>query len=170
MDGAKLFDGWGVSNWSEYILWAAVTSLLIRYLITTLAALAAHANQRHLQKLYSPPREKLSDLWLQRFYGGYIGSIKDERRGAEGPQSPDYWFNTLLGWFELVAFPIFIVTGAWAAIGAWLTLKTVAQWEAWKANRTTFNRFLIGTAALLFASWILAKVFVKPVACACLGL
>lgn len=66
---------------------------------------------------------------------------------------PDLWYNTIIGTFELFIFPILMYQNLFLAIGAWMTFKTVGQWDMWKENRLTFNRFLIANILQIITSY-----------------
>ena len=83
-----------------------------------------------------------------RDFGGYCHPDKAAR---------DYWHPAILGFLELLAYPIFITNHRIAYIGAWLTLKTVAQWSEWAKNRGSFNRFLIGNALVIGGAFFLSQ-------------
>lgn len=42
----------------------------------------------------------------------------------------DYWLPALIGVFELAVYPFLMVNGYWAAIGAWIAIKTASSWGA----------------------------------------
>ena len=67
---------------------------------------------------------------------------------------PDYWYNTLIGFIEVCIFPILMGKQQYTYIGAWIGLKIVAQWDAWKLNRNAINRFVIATAIQLIFSYV----------------
>jgi hypothetical protein len=67
----------------------------------------------------------------------------------------DYLLPAILGCIELVAFPVLLVSSHWDVIGAWIGFKALAQWRTWTENRNTYNRFLIGNALVVIASWYL---------------
>jgi hypothetical protein len=69
----------------------------------------------------------------------------------------DYWYNTIIGAIELLLYPIFMALNGWAAIGAWLTLKTIARWNFWSTTegRSTFNLYLVGNAFVLLESLLM---------------
>lgn len=74
----------------------------------------------------------------------------------------DYWFPFFLGWVEIAGFGVLMRLGAWLFIGAWLTFKTLGQWDHWKEHRPAFNRFLIGNAlVLMFSMWVAHKLVSK---------
>ena len=70
----------------------------------------------------------------------------------------DYWHPFILGTLELLAYPVILKTGNINAVGAWLGLKTLAQWKEWSENRRHFNRFLIGNALVI----LLSVLFLGP--------
>lgn len=78
---------------------------------------------------------------------------------VNGPKEilPDYWHPFWLGFLELCAFPYFILGGKPDYIGAWIALKTLAQWKVWQNDRTVFNLFLIGQALVLIFSYIIVR-------------
>lgn len=77
----------------------------------------------------------------------------------------DYWYTFILGFAELAFYPVLIKAAAWTAIGAWVGLKSVAQWKVWADDRATFNLFLIGTVGNLILAFALAPmVGVTPTA------
>ena len=75
----------------------------------------------------------------------------------------DYLLPLILGIIELLTYPVLMATGAWTAIGAWIGFKTVAQFNLWKANRSAFNRYLIGNALVVILSlfFLVPYVFVS---------
>jgi hypothetical protein len=171
--GLKVLTEWPHLAW--YLACAFVATLVVRLVLVTLAAHVDHFREKKLRLASSWPAEDFTAKWKRRAGGGvfWIAGPSTERDSTayqESPQSPDYWLNTVLGLLELVAFPILMAAGAWVPVGAWITLKTVAQWDVWKKNRTTFNRFLIGNALVLGISVALAKVFMEQHATPLLGM
>jgi hypothetical protein len=53
-----------------------------------------------------------------------------------------------------------IATGALSVIGAWIAFKAVVQWNTWTKQRFTFNRFLLGNALVVMASYWLSYLYV----------
>jgi uncharacterized membrane protein len=82
-------------------------------------------------------------------------------------QARDLWLNSAIGIAELTAYPVLMVTDHLGVIGAWLTLKTVAQWKVWAESRIVFNRFLIGNILVVFVAflWLVHQVRTSTVAC-----
>lgn len=75
-------------------------------------------------------------------------------------QSSDYWYTFILGSLELAAYPVLMSLNVWAVIGAWIGLKTIAQWSVWSNDRAVFNLFLIGNVAVLAVAFFVLKPFV----------
>jgi hypothetical protein len=75
--------------------------------------------------------------------------------GGSEPRNDDYWHPFFIGLFELGTFPVLMVTENWAYVGAWIGFKALAQYSWWVEHRPAFNRFLIGTALILTASYAL---------------
>jgi hypothetical protein len=68
--------------------------------------------------------------------------------------SLDHIHPFILGLLELAAYPVLMVSGGWTVIGAWIGLKTVAQWERWSKERNIFNLFLINNALVVMTSYV----------------
>jgi len=76
---------------------------------------------------------------------------------SEQDPTPDFWYNTMIGTFELFAFPFILKAEQYAFIGAWLGYKVVANWSVWNKNRLKFNSFLIGNLIVVLISYILKR-------------
>lgn len=72
-------------------------------------------------------------------------------------QVNDYGAPFFLGLLELAGYPFFIATANWTVIGGWLLFKTAAHWGQWTKSRTTYTRFLLGSALVIAASVWLAQ-------------
>ncbi len=86
----------------------------------------------------------LKNFWA-RFWKSFGGFHND-------PDDADYWYNWIIGLFELAGYAVFIATNSWAPIAAWIGLKAVAQWDLWRSHRKRFNLFLIGNLLVLAAA------------------
>ncbi|HUC61251.1 MAG TPA: hypothetical protein VMF53_04780 [Alphaproteobacteria bacterium] len=73
---------------------------------------------------------------------------------------------SILGTIELATFPVLMAVGAWEAIGAYIGLKTIAQWHHWKEDRAPFNRYLVGNALVLILSLLCLEPHVVLSTCA----
>src|SRR5690606_7954703 len=81
---------------------------------------------------------------LGRMFIGLSATDKPPADGGEG--TGDYLAPLVLGYLELLTYPVLMRGGYWLYVGAWVSLKTLAQYTHWVKNRSMFNRFLIGTA------------------------
>jgi hypothetical protein len=137
---------WSVENsaayWAEVILFG----LLIRLFLAALSGWR-FAHQIGLLRI----RTFFRETW-RKFCGFYDPS--------GDTQKIDYWYNFILGLFELAAYPILIALEAWPVIGAWISLKTIAQWSVWTSDRTVFNLFLIGNLLVLAVAYFFLRHFV----------
>src|SRR3569623_1149187 len=120
---------WSIDDPAAYLLAVLVLSVLARGLHALLRAI-------RLSRILEPPPPYWLAVWLS-FRGV-------PPKGSSFPA--DYWYTFVLGSFEMAAYPVLIATHSWTVIGAWIGLKTVAQWSAWNSDRATFNLFLIGNA------------------------
>jgi hypothetical protein len=72
----------------------------------------------------------------------------------------DFLFPFWVGTFELAVYPLLMSAGGTTPIGAWIGLKTVAQWNRWREDRSPFNRYLIGNALTLVGSYLIARYLI----------
>jgi hypothetical protein len=124
---ANLVTGWHVPG--RYLLYAIALGLVVRVFMAGLRAI-----ERPSSKPYFPT-----------MFAQILG------RGSHNLVA-DYWYPFIIGTLELLAYPIILKTGNLNVVGAWLGLKTLAQWKVWGENRVYFNRFLIGNAIVLIIS------------------
>lgn len=115
--------------------------------LLSLAVRAAHSLLKaiRLRHALDEPRPGYWSLAWICFHG--VPSQGDRRFPA------DYWYTFILGTMELATYPVLIATGAWAVIGAWIGLKTIAQWSVWTSDRATFNLFLIGNGTVVICAF-----------------
>ena len=109
--------------------------------------------------------DKLSGLQFKRsFRCSFTGFFpKGFFPGETEHKRSEYGFVFLLGTLELLVYPILIASGAWLVIGAWISLKSLAQWNVWTTHRAIFNLFLIGNALNVILSSYIAHVCIKLV-------
>ena len=86
----------------------------------------------------------------------YWKNFWDIFAGVGGSHS-DYWHPFVTGSIEAVIYPVLLVSNLPEYIGAWVGLKTVAQLPAWKKDRNTYQRFLIGNALIVVGSYLLSR-------------
>jgi hypothetical protein len=138
----KLSSGWDISDPGTYLATVLLCSLGLRIALSLLAA-AKFAHDADAR-------------FIAMAWGTFVGF-----QSKESKVPSNYWYTFILGTFELCAYPVMIVTGAWQAIGAWVGLKTLAQWASWATDRSLFNLFLIGNAAVLAVAFFILTPFVS---------
>ena len=106
---------WSIEKPLSYLLVVAVLALVVRAIMAALRAFKLQHDDKQLSYVSHA---------LRSFGGFHVG------------KTADYWYPFFIGLFELGLFPIFLATQAWPVIGAWIGLKTLAQWSAWtEVNR-----------------------------------
>ena len=129
-----LLRGWTFQP--KYFAVVILLSLLIRLLMASLRAF-----ERPVESGYA---NTVRAIFLGK-------SVKTQK--GEIALVADYWHPFILGTFELITYPVLMVTGAWTMVGAWLAFKTLPHWKDWTDKRVSFNRFLIGNALVLLAGY-----------------
>lgn len=143
--GDKLFDGWSLGGF-----WGALYYAL-SVVACTVIARAAVSWVRAIKPRRAGDPLTFRDRWQRHFCSSRTFDLDP----------------SIIGTFELMAYPILMKLQAWTIIGAWLGFKTVGQWEAWKEERAQYNQFLIGNAVVLLLSFLIGYflVRVQPVPC-----
>ncbi len=136
-----LVGGWNVDCLVPYLALVILCSLAVRLVSCTMKALEERLKAGH-------------PFWVS-FLHAFRGV------GARCTEDDDYWHPFILGVLEFGAYPILMVTGNWAFIGAWLAFKTVARWRRWSRTRAPYNRFLIGNALVLLLSFLVLTHLVR---------
>lgn len=134
----RLIDGWDYHYW--FFLLIPLLALCVRFAMSMLRA----------WELSFKKDDKFRVLLCKSLRG-----IQYRPDGRIDEIQSDYLFTAIIGLFEIGAYPVLMVTGAWSVIGAWIAFKAVAQWKRWTEDRTTFIRFLIGTQLTLAAALII---------------
>jgi hypothetical protein len=78
----------------------------------------------------------------------------------------DLGLPALIGLLELWFYPLLLATDVTVVngpniIGAWIGLKTVAQWNRWKEDRPSFHRYLFGNALIVLFSICIAALYLR---------
>jgi hypothetical protein len=76
-----------------------------------------------------------------------------------GEKENDYFQPFIVGLLELLVYPALLAAGKPEFLGAWLGFKVVPKLGAWSTHRETYQRFLIGNALVVVASYFLQKCF-----------
>jgi hypothetical protein len=142
-------------NWafsSCYIAAAIVAQLAIMVISSTL-----RASEQISHPLSDPTSEgrkypSWPELWIEfRFvFCGYFTPHMDRL------------IPLCIGVTELFIYPTAMHYGAWNYIGAWIALKTLPHWTRWTRKRAVFNRYLLGNALVLIASYLIAVCILGP--------
>jgi hypothetical protein len=143
----------------SYVIWLLICAVGIRVFMSLLrtAILVYPATK----DLYRKPKGDVFFRLKGRFL--YLWLWEDVFSAIASARVKDYGQNFIVGLFELAVFPVLISHMDFVPIGAWIGLKTVAQWGEWKTDRGTFNRFLIGNALVISAAiWLATKVHITP--------
>lgn len=141
-------------DWIEYIFWVVVFTLLIKLIVALLKTVEKEHGWKRNQSFFDSLRDN--------FFKGVTEGKKEIRRKQKGKYiNSDFMFNFIIGTIELAVFPVLIKVNALEVIGAWIALKTLPQWNAWKGQRHVFNRFLIGTALVIIASFLIAAFTIR---------
>lgn len=155
----SIMSGWQLNTcWLWYLLWVAAGVVVIRAIIAAFKGLAI-AGGEHMEntKEVSPEdRELQKASFIRRWWSSFLGF---------GPSHSvnDYWLPALVGMAELAAYPVLIVTGNIAVIGAWIAIKTTGQWRVWAQSRTAFNRYLFANLLTISVSYFGLLRFVARV-------
>jgi hypothetical protein len=104
----------------------------------------------HVSEKYSHPESDGYPTWSEWWSMSFI-----VWRGYRTPHM-DRLIPASLGIVELFIYPTAMRYGAWDYIGAWIALKSVAQWSRWTDKRAVFNRYLLGNAMVLIASYLIS--------------
>jgi hypothetical protein len=102
-------------------------------------------------------------VWGRSFWsavGRYFGGLHRTDNPAIDRIRSDFWLPTILGFLELITYPVLLQLGSWTVIGAWIGFKTVAQWNVWTSSRSQFNRYLIGNALVVLLSIVFLVQYV----------
>lgn len=137
-----------VSLW-HYASAAVAGSLSIR-LVTTLLR-AWRANVEDNVSFWAAFGRIYIGIGASRFLASLDDKDREKHRG-------DYLSAAILGFLELLAFPVLIKALLYAYVGAWIVLKVVVQYESWKSDRGRSARFLVGNALVLIVSFMIAQV------------
>lgn len=129
---------------------AGIFTLLIRMILTLFKALAINNGEVDELNLESWKNVGFKKVFLQSFFS----NAKDIR-------IDDYWLPAIIGFSELIIFPLFMAKGWFPTIGAWIAIKTASSWGGWQKTRTAYNRFLLGNILSLSTSFVLWMIFLN---------
>ena len=130
------------------------------YVLTVLAVVAIiraiHAFIRATERCGMPGERSFWKNFGFYYLGfGFGDPLQPERGGAN-----DYLQPAILGVGELFVYPILMASGLTPYIGAWLGFKVIPRLASWSTWRNAYQRFLIGNALVLIASYVLMRYFI----------
>lgn len=123
-------------NLGCYIASAFLASLIVRFFLSFL---------RWSESWFQPSPK--SSYWTI-FIG--FGGARDQN---------DYFQPFVVGFLELLVYPVLLSSGVPGYIGAWLGFKVVPVFGAWAKHRQVYQRFLVGNAMVVIFSFVLYKCF-----------
>ena len=130
---------------------AGILTLIIRIILSIFKALAI--NNGEVEDLENKNKIKWEKAGFKKaFIHSFWSNGKDIR-------IDDYWLPAIIGYCELIIFPILMAKGWIVGIGAWIAIKTASSWGGWQKTRTAYNRFLLGNILSLAASFLIYKIF-----------
>lgn len=138
--------GWSTSPWC-YVAYAALLSALVRVVLTLFRC------YRFWDECRSTPATLLR-LFGRLMIGRGFADLKDLDDKDKERNRGDYLAPFIIGFLELLTFPILFAAGLHVYAGAWISLKLVAQYKHWADDRNTFNAFLLGNALILVLAFI----------------
>ena len=137
---------WLASPWC-YVAYAALLSAVVRIILTLFRC----------YRFWDEHRCRLSvllGLFARLVAGRGLVELKALGDKDKERNRGDYLAPFVIGFLELLAFPILFAAGLHVYVGAWISLKLVAQYKHWADNRNTFNAFLLGNALILVFAFI----------------
>jgi hypothetical protein len=102
-----------------------------------------------------PAGWKTFGLYLLGFKFDALTEEEEEFGGGN-----DFLQPVILGLLELLIYPILMGNNLPVYIGAWLGFKVVPRLGSWEKSRNTYQRFLIGNALVILASYLLMRAFI----------
>jgi len=105
---------------------------------------------KFVQSEHFPNSWRRGKIWRSIYWGFDI----------EHNPNPDFWYNTIIGFVELIAFTIILKSEQYTIIGAWLGFKIVCdKWNAPKEG-LNFNGFLMNNVLIIAISFVLMLCFI----------
>lgn len=143
---------WSISPWC-YVLYAALFSAVVRLVLTTFRCYRLWDESGNFGRTTRQFGRLLIGRGLLELRG-IDEKTKEAKRG-------DYLAPYVLGLLELLAFPVLFEAGLYVYVGAWISLKLVAQYKHWADDRNTFNAFLLGNALVLVFAFVFLQSYVS---------
>lgn len=144
---------WGrVFNWKTiafYVAYILVFSVVIRGVIAAFKSLSRIQEEAIKRRSWEKidVRRSFLEIWKRCFKGW-----------GDSKKTDDFLISSILGAFELIAYPFLIYSGNVQYIGGWIAIKTSGHWGEWGKDRTSFNRFLLGNVLVIVCSCIILLI------------
>ncbi len=144
----------GIPSW-QYLLYAVLLSAFVRAVLTLFRCFRlVHEDnsgsgtfKRYFVRLYLGLSPK----------GFKLNMSEEQKERVRG----DYLEPLVLGALELATFPFLFAAELYAYVGAWISLKLVAQYKHWAEDRGSFNVFLIGNPLVLVLAFTCLQGYVR---------
>ncbi|MFC7047979.1 hypothetical protein [Emcibacter nanhaiensis] len=109
---------------------------------------------------------------LPRLIRCYVEGIRQEIKGefwlifkgvggetADRKSIPaDFWLSYVIGFAEMLAYPLLIINDQTTMIGFWLGFKTIHRWNyAPNYDRGPYNLYLVGNLIVLMGAYFSAR-------------
>ena len=134
-----------------FLILSGIFTLLIRIILNIFKAFAI--NNGEVDDSKNEIEQKWENQGFKKvFKHSFLSNGKDIR-------IDDYWLPAIIGYFELIVFPLLMAKGWIVGIGAWIAIKTASSWGGWQKTRTAYNRFLLGNILSLSAAYIVMQIF-----------
>jgi len=151
-----LFDGWHLTaSWVQYMSYCVLTALALRVVQSLLRA-------RAVQKGDFPHADDDISAVIPEFGKAFWYCFNGFNRYKE---HSDLWLQFMIHVFELAAYPVLLVLGQPAVIGAWIGIRTAGGWTGWSVSRTSFLRFLLLSLLILSLSYFWLSQYIKRLPC-----
>jgi|GEM_PF-3411292 len=128
-------------------------ALIIRVILCFFKSFAISCGEADKDK--SEDEFKLCDNW--RFRESFWRSFSSR---TDSLVVCDYWLPFIIGFFDILIYPIFFKLNLLPAIAFWLGYKVLASWNV---MRQAYVRFLLGNILAIFFALIMYIEFLKNI-------
>jgi hypothetical protein len=144
---------WSISPWC-YVAYAALLSAVVRLVLTLFRCYRFWDEHRSSFRT-------LLGLFGRLMVGRGLVELKDLNDKEKERNRGDYVAPFVIGFLELLTFPILLAAGLHIYVGAWISLKLVAQYKHWADDRNTFNAFLLGNGLIVVFAFVFLQQYVS---------
>jgi hypothetical protein len=144
---------WSISPWC-YVAYAALLSAGVRLILTLFRCYRFWDEHRCAFRV-------LVNLFFRLMAGRGLVELKGLDAKDIERNRGDYLAPFVIGFLELLAYPLLFAGGLHVYVGAWISLKLVAQYKHWADDRNTFNAFLLGNGLILVFAFVFLQGYVS---------